>query len=264
MLDGTNTISDAIHTQTYTAATEIQTMLAAPSSSPATSSSRARHSHSKRQSGPIVCKNDIKIFNGTLIVNAVDDGIRGKDSVTIGDTTKSDGTAADNSGINITVKTQGGDGIKSTATDTATDKAYGVVTINGGNININSYADGISAEQEFIMNDGNVNIYTYQGSTFTSNGTTTTDPSTGTTTDPWSSGRPGQGGMGGMQDGNANKTDISAKGIKAVGLYDEAGTTWQSKGNLTINGGTLVVDSSDDVSTAAAPQRIRRLLTLSR
>ena len=198
------------------------------------------------QDDAIVCKNDIKIFNGTLIVNAVDDGIRGKDSVTIGDTTKSDGTAADNSGINITVKTQGGDGIKSTATDTATDKAYGVVTINGGNININSYADGISAEQEFIMNDGNVNIYTYQGSTFTSNGTTTTDPSTGTTTDPWSSGRPGQGGMGGMQDGNANKTDISAKGIKAVGLYDEAGTTWQSKGNLTINGGTLVVDSSDD------------------
>ena len=49
-----------------------------------------------------------------------------------------------------------------------------------------------------------------------------------------------------MQDGNSNKTDISAKGIKAVGLYDTAGTTWQSGGNITVNGGKITVDSSDD------------------
>ena len=36
------------------------------------------------------------------------------------------------------------------------------------------------------------------------------------------------------------------KGIKAVGLYDEAGTTWQSDGNLIVNGGTITIDSSDD------------------
>ena len=47
-------------------------------------------------------------------------------------------------------------------------------------------------------------------------------------------------------DGNSNKTDISAKGIKAVGLYDEAGATWQSLGNITITGGTLNINSSDD------------------
>lgn len=192
------------------------------------------------QDDAIVCKNDIKIYNGTLNVNAVDDGIRGKDSVTIGDTTKSDGSAADNSNLKLTVKTTGsGDGIKATATDTATDKAYGTVTINGGTIDITSYADGIQAEQEFIMNDGTLNIYTYQGSSYGGSST-----STGTT-DPWSSSRPGSGGGMG-QDGNANKVDISAKGIKAVGLYDEAGTTWQSKGNLTINGGKVTIDSSDD------------------
>ena len=88
------------------------------------------------------------------------------------------------------------------------------------------------------MNGGDVSIYTYQGSTYT--GTSSSSGSTG----GWGGfgGRPG----GGMQEGNSNKVDISAKGIKAVGLYDEAGTTWQSKGNITINGGTLNIDSSDD------------------
>lgn len=182
----------------------------------------------------IVCKNDIKIYNGTLFVNAVDDGIRGKDSVTIGDTTKSDGSAADNSGINVTVKTQSGDGIKSTATDTATDKSYGLVTINGGTVNITSYSDGIQAEQDLVINGGDLTIKTYQGSSYTGTGSSSSSGST----NPWG------GGMG--MDGNANKTDISAKGIKAVGLYDAAGTTWQSKGNITINGGNINIDSSDD------------------
>ena len=117
----------------------------------------------------------------------------------------------------------GGDGIKSNSTET--DKGY--ITINGGTVNINAYADGIQAEQTFTMNGGDLNITTYQGSDFSGN----------------ASGGWG-GGMGG--DGNANKTDISAKGIKAVGLYDEAGTTWQSGGDLIVNGGTITIDSSDD------------------
>ncbi len=177
----------------------------------------------------IVCKNDVKIFNGSLTVNAVDDGIRGKDSVTIGNSKDTDFSA-----LNLVVKTQQGDGIKSTATDTATDKSCGVVTINGGTVDIDSYADGISGEQDVVINGGSIDIYTYQGSGFTGSG------STGST-----GGFPGNWG-GGMQGGNSNKTDISAKGIKAVGLYDAAGTTYQSGGNITINGGTVVVDSSDD------------------
>lgn len=195
------------------------------------------------QDDAIVCKNDIKIYNGNITVNAVDDGIRGKDSVTIGNDAKSDGSAVDYSNLKLTVNTKtSGDGIKSTATDTASDKSYGSVTINGGTVDIHSYADGIQAEQEFIMNGGDVSIYTYQGSTYTGTGSSSSSGSTG----GWGGfgGRPGGGG--GMQDGNSNKVDISAKGIKAVGLYDEAGTTWQSKGNITINGGTLNIDSSDD------------------
>lgn len=195
------------------------------------------------QDDAIVCKNDIKIYNGNLIVNAIDDSIRGKDSVTIGNDSKSDGTAVDYSNLKVTVNTTGsGDGIKSTATDTSADKSYGIVTINGGTVNIKSYADGIQAEQEFIMNGGDVTISTYQGSSYTGNGTSTGQ------TNPWGGfgggGFGGPGGQGG--DGNSNKTDISAKGIKAVGLYNADGTTWSSKGNITINGGTLNIDSSDD------------------
>lgn len=177
----------------------------------------------------VVCKNDLKIYNGNITINAADDGLRGKDSVTVGNSADTDFSA-----LNLTVNTKSGDGIKSTAVDTATaDKSYGVVTINGGTVNINSYADGIQGEQDVVINGGDINIYTYEGSSFTGSGSSSSNP-----WNPW--------GGGGMQDGNSNKTDISAKGIKAVGLYDAAGTTWQSGGNITVNGGNITVDSSDD------------------
>ncbi len=177
----------------------------------------------------VVCKNDLKIYNGNITINAADDGLRGKDSVTVGNAADMDFST-----LNLTVNTKSGDGIKSTAVDTATaDKSYGVVTINGGTVNINSYADGIQGEQDVVINGGDIKIYTYEGSSFTGSGSSSSNP-----WNPW--------GGGGMQDGNSNKTDISAKGIKAVGLYDAAGTTWQSGGNITVNGGDITVDSSDD------------------
>lgn len=174
----------------------------------------------------IVCKNDLKIWNGNITVNAADDGIRGNDSVRIGDP-----DAADYSSLSVTVNTNngssGGDGIKTNSDE----DGKGYVTINGGTVNIDSYADGIQAEQTFTMNGGELNITTYQGSNFTGSA---------------SGGNGGWGGGMGGNDGNSNKTDISAKGIKAVGVYDEAGTTWQSGGNLIVNGGMITIDSSDD------------------
>ncbi|WP_303836654.1 carbohydrate-binding domain-containing protein [Ruminococcus flavefaciens] len=192
----------------------------------------------------IVGKDDIKIYNGTLVVNAADDGIRGKDSVTIGNE-PTDGAEDQYANLSVTVKTKAGDGIKATSTDASTTaKQLGLVTINGGTINIDSYADGISAEQFFTMNGGDLTIKTFQGSSYTGSGNTQGDNGG---FNPGGGGRPGGGGgMGGMMDGNSNKTDISAKGIKAVGLYDEAGTTWQSVGDITINGGSINIDSSDD------------------
>lgn len=176
----------------------------------------------------IVCKNDLKIWNGNITVNAADDGIRGNDSVRIGDP-----DATDYSTLSVTVNTNnstsGGDGIKTNSDE----DGKGYITMSGGTVNIDSYADGIQAEQTFTMNGGDLNITTYQGANYTG--------SSSGGNGGW--GGPG-GGMGG--DGNSSKTDISAKGIKAVGLYDEAGTTWQSGGDLIINGGTITIDSSDD------------------
>ena len=187
----------------------------------------------------IVCKDDIKIYNGTLTVNAADDGIRAKDSVIIG--SASDGEENDYSALSVTVKTKGGDGIKATSdTASSTEKQTGLVAINGGAVDIDSYADGISAEQYFVMNGGDLNIRTYEGSSY-GGSTTSSEGSTG----GWGSRPSGNPGGPGM-DGNANKTDISAKGIKVVGLYDEDGTTWQSAGDITVSGGTITIDSSDD------------------
>ncbi len=101
----------------------------------------------------IVCKNDIKLYNGTLIVNAVDDGIRGKDSVTVGDVDDTDFSA-----LNVTINAKGGDGIKSTETDTTSGKGY--VEVNGGTINITSYGDGISGVQTVNINGGTLDIET--------------------------------------------------------------------------------------------------------
>ena len=183
----------------------------------------------------IVSKDDIKIWNGDIQVNAVDDGIRGKDSVRIGDPDATDNYEA----LNIKVKTEKGDGIKSTSTTTAksdgTPVNQGFVRINGGTISIESYLDGIQGEQAVEINGGEISIKTYTGSSFTAS-------STGGQQGGW--GGPGGPGMG--MDGNANKTDVSAKGIKAVGIFDEAGTTWKSAGDITVSGGHITVDSSDD------------------
>lgn len=178
----------------------------------------------------IVCKNDLKLWNGNITVNAADDGIRGNDSVRIGDPDDTDYSTLSVT-VNTNNSTYGGDGIKANSTDT--DKGY--ITINGGTVNINSYSDGIQAEQTFIMNGGDLEITTYQGSNYTDSGNSS------------SGNMPGGNWGGGMgNESNANNTDISAKGIKVVGLYDEAGTTWQSGGDLIITGGTINMDTSDD------------------
>lgn len=181
----------------------------------------------------IVSTNDIKLWNGTVKVTAADDGIRA-DSVKIGDTTD----ATNYETLNITVDAKAGDGIKASSTETG----KGFVLVSGGSATIKSYADGIQAEQDFTMNGGTLDIYTYQGSGYTGSGSSTGQ------TGGWG------GGMG--MDGNANKTDISAKGIKAVGLYDASGTTYQSAGTITINGGTITVDSSDDCVHCAGDMAI--------
>ncbi len=164
----------------------------------------------------IVCKDSLKIFNGNITVNAVEDGIKGKDSVKIGDADDDD-----YSNLSLTVNAAAGDGIKST-NDTDEDK--GKVTINGGTVKITAFADGIQAETSIAVNGGDIDIYTYQGSEYQSGSSSNTTNQRG----------------GFMMDGNPSKMpeDMSAKGLKSLGSID-------------ITGGNLVIDSSDDAIHAA-------------
>lgn len=104
----------------------------------------------------IVSKNDLKVYNGNITVNAADDCIRGKDSVTVGDVDDTDFST-----LILNLKSTAGDGIKSNAQDAATaDKTYGVVDINGGTINMNVYGDGVQAAQLLNVNNGTLDIET--------------------------------------------------------------------------------------------------------
>ena len=104
----------------------------------------------------IVSKNDLKVYNGNITVNAADDAIRGKDSVTVGDVDDTDFST-----LNLNLTSKAGDGIKSNCQDASTaDKTYGLVDINGGTIKMNVYGDGVQAAQVLNVNGGTLNIET--------------------------------------------------------------------------------------------------------
>jgi hypothetical protein len=168
-----------------------------------------------------IFSNDDLTINGggALTVNAVNDGIKGKDSVSI-----KDGTIMINSGA---------DGIQSTNAD-ETDKGY--IVIDGGTFNITAGLDGIQAETSLLINGGNFTITTGGGSINTS-----------------TSGGGMWGGPG--MEGNANKPAESAKALKAgvdvtvmTGTFNisSADDSLHSNGSLTINGGTFGIASGDD------------------
>ncbi len=96
----------------------------------------------------IVSNDDLKIVDGTYIINSNDDGIRGKDSVYI-------------QNGNFTINSES-DGIKST-NDTESDKGY--INIDNGTFNIESGQDGLQAETKLIINNGTFDITTGDGST---------------------------------------------------------------------------------------------------
>lgn len=160
----------------------------------------------------ILCKKDLKIYNCTLNITAVNTAIKGKDSVRIG---KPDADNYDD--LKIRVVSNNGDGIKATESE-KDEKGY--ITINGGSLSINSYADCLQAAGDISINGGIIDLYSYEGSSYTAS----------------NNNGGGWGGFGhgmGMSDGNSNKTEDSAKGIKA-------------DGNIVINGGTINIDTSDD------------------
>ncbi|MCD7801278.1 MAG: carbohydrate-binding domain-containing protein [Ruminococcus sp.] len=173
----------------------------------------------------IVSKNDIKIWNSNITVNAQDDGIRGKDSVRIGDPDDlvANGGDGDYSNLSVTVNAKGGDAIKSTNYE---DEGDGRVIINGGTISLTAYSDGIQAEQEVTINGGDLDI------------TTTAQQSSSSSS---SSSQPG--GWGQDNSSSTTSDDTSAKGIKAS--LDESSTLTITE-IINITGGTININSTDD------------------
>ncbi len=101
----------------------------------------------------IVCKNDLKIWNSNLTVNAVDDALRGNDSVTIGDADDTDFSA-----LNVKLTSASGDGIKTNATSDA--EGEGAITVNGGTVNVDAYSDGFHASRALTVNGGDITVKT--------------------------------------------------------------------------------------------------------
>ena len=171
----------------------------------------------------IACTDDLKLYNGTITVKAADDGIRGKDSVVIGDPEDTDFTT-----LKLTVNAKNGDGIKST--NTANDKK-GRIEINGGTVSVDAHSDGLQATREVTINGGDIDIHTYQGKDYKASGG---NPGGGNPGGGWG------GGWGWDDSGHDLGLDFSAKGIK-VGDGDA-----QIGGSITVSGGTLTVNSTDD------------------
>ncbi len=155
----------------------------------------------------IQSKDDLKITGGNITVNAVNDGIKGRDSIAV-------------KKANITVDA-GADGMQSN-NDKNEEKGY--VFIESGTIAIIAGNDGIQAETSLVISGGNITISSGGGSANSSRHI----GEEGNTWGDW-----GNRGMDMENTSDSDSTSGSAKGLKA-GV------------NITIAGGTINIDSSDD------------------
>jgi len=147
-------------------------------------------------------------------VNAVADGVKGKDSVTI-----LDGT--------LTI-VSGSDGIQST---NDTDEEKGTVTISGGIININAGLDGIQAETDLLVIGGNLTIVTGGGSANSS------------TQEGWGNSGSDSSTTESMKALKAGVDLTISGGSINIDSEDDA---LHSNDSLTIDGGELTIASGDD------------------
>ena len=99
---------------------------------------------------------DLKIQELTLSVSAPNNALKGKDSVTL------------ESG-DITVISTAGDGIKTENTDVSSKgNQRGTVAVKGGEVKIFAAGDGIQAAYDFVMDGGDLAVYTASNSAYTS------------------------------------------------------------------------------------------------
>ena len=165
----------------------------------------------------ITCKDILRITGGNINVTALNHGITGRDDLAV-------------SGGVITVEAQGGDGLRSTYSDT--DKSdLGHIIIENAEITVNAANDGIQAEKSLTVKSGSISVTTAGGSEKSPAGTSK-DGFGGRTFNP------GQDNtlrstQTGTDTAQTSSTEESRKGLKA-------GT------DIIINGGTITADCYDD------------------
>lgn len=187
----------------------------------------------------IQSKDDLVIISGTISVQSTGDGIIGKDSVVIKE-------------AEIVINA-GGDGIK--ATNATQDKGY--IYLDNPNITIVAGNDGIQAETCMVIEKGTYDITTGGGS---SNASAKENGEFNQGWGNWGGDRSNTNGDMTPPQNKSNSSDNSATGISAItsenqtadSSTDSTTTTSDSaKGlkagvDITINGGTFVLDCSDD------------------
>ena len=142
-------------------------------------------------------KDDLKIKNLTLTATAVNNAIKGNDSITI------------ESGI-VTAISSGGDALKTSSSSISSKgNQKGTITISGGAVDLYATTDGIDAAYDAIIEDGLINIYTDKFSSY-SGDVTVTSSST-------------------MYLKLSNRSGLSSSYRYSALFYDEEGnTTWCS------------------------------------
>lgn len=164
----------------------------------------------------IATKDDIKIISGTITIDAVADGIKGRDYVAVKDG-------------DITILA-GSDGIQSNNDE---DPEKGFVYIENGTISITAGADGIQAETGLLVKDGDITVTTGGGSGNTVTTVTGMGRNPAPTTDTSES-------MKGLKA----KTDLTIDG--GTISIDSEDDSVHSNGTVTVNGGSLIIASGDD------------------
>lgn len=168
----------------------------------------------------VVCKNDLKVFNGTINVNAVDDCLRGNDSVTIGNETDTDFST-----LKVTVNSSAGDGIKTN--ETVASEGEGAIIVNGGTVNVTSNSDGLHGSMNVTVNGGDLNIKT------TGSASSTADVSA-------------KGIKAGCTDdsGTAITGTINVNGGHIIA--DTTDNSIHASGTVSLLGGVMEINSGDD------------------
>ena len=175
---------------------------------------------------------DLTIQKLSLKVTAVNNALKGKDSLTV------------KSGTIVAISTKG-DGIKTEDTDLSSKgNQRGNVEIQDGNVTIYAAGDGIQASYDFVMTGGNLTVYTGSYSSYTASNASTTS-------------------YKGIKAGNELNISSGTLNIRSYddGLHADYDTTLEngekSLGNITISGGEITIGVYSPTKSTAGGRSIR-------